>query len=275
MANTVISKTITDHRLYVALFILTAGLVLSLFGRLPWVTFLGLCCFAVILFGYQFLRHRRLLHNGLWLLAFFVGVVIATYRPPAFDYPLIFSVQSLHEGGAPFTQYLNVAKALAGLLVMAFLLGVNGDRQAALATSAGAALLLVFIAVVLVIIAAQQLLELPWTPKFPAVFWQFMLVNVFVTCFSEEAFFRLLLHRHMMNWFSHRWLRLLVPVLVCSVLFAFVHHPALDAAFAVYWLAGAAYGLVYALTNRFVMAVGVHAGVNLVHFLLLPYPLVA
>ncbi len=250
---------------------LMLALLLACFGELPWVNLLAIFAFGLLLVGYRIFHNQPLLHKLLWLTAIPVGVFIATYRPPNFDYPLIFSVPFLHPEGAPFHLYVNLSKAFAGLLVISFL-WVRYKKSLS-AKSVTSALIVIASGMVAVILSAHWLLGLPWVLKFPEVTFYFIAVNLFVTCMSEEAFFRLLLQDEIASWFDNARFKVLVPAVIASLLFACAHHPALDAFFLVYAVAGLAYALVYAMTRSFIAAIAVHGGVNIAHFLLLPYPL--
>lgn len=253
--------------------VIVAGVLFVALGLMPPVNALAIGGFVIALYGYKTSSNRPAIHHLLWLFAFIIGVFIATYRPENFGYPLIASLPYLHAGGEPFQLYLNVSKALAGWMLVIFLLNYQRSKESAWIQRQDYALILVAAVVLFIIISAQQLLQLEWTPKLPRVTPLFILVNVAITCVAEEAFFRLLLQRHLMRQFLNTYLRIIIPVIVVGLIFAFTHHAALDALFVVYAIAGAGYALVYALTERFTMAVAVHAGVNIAHFLLLPYPL--
>ena len=245
------------------------ALLLNGFGKLPWVNLPAITGFGLLLYGYRALHGQPLLHRLLWISAIIVGVFVVTYRPPDFNYPLVFNVPFLYPEGESFHLYINLSKAVAGLLVINFL----WTRQSLAAKSVASVLLVVASGVMVVILSAHWLLNLPWVPKFPEVTFYFIAVNLFVTCMAEEAFFRLLLQDEIAHWFDNACFKMLIPAVTASLLFALTHHVALDAVFLVYVIAGLAYALVYVLTRSFIAAVAVHGGVNIVHFLLLPYPL--
>lgn len=250
-----------------------AVLLFVLLGWLPLINALLILGFALSAYGYTRTAGRFRVHQFAWLATFLLGVFVATHRPAEFLYPLVAREPFLHLDGEPFELRVNLSKALAGWALVALLVRQPAQGQSPWIRRPLYQWALVSCVVATIILFAHINLGLAWVPKLPKVTFTFILVNIAVTSVAEEAFFRLLLQRHLASLFQHRILQLCIPVAVASLLFALTHRLALDALFVVYLVAGLGYALVYALTQRFVAAVAVHAGVNIAHFLLLPYPL--
>ena len=64
-----------------------------------------------------------------WLLAIVLGIGVGLYRPAGFNYPLVFSVSQLHEGGSPFSLYINIAKLLAGYITVYLLISCSAQAK--------------------------------------------------------------------------------------------------------------------------------------------------
>ena len=114
--------------------------------------------------------------------------------------------------------------------------------------------------------------DVNWSPKWPAGIAWFTLINLTITVMAEEAFFRLLLQDKLRSILPETWGAWIAPFTACTV-FALTHAPVTHPGFFLYWFAGAVYALVYIKTCRFSVAVATHFCVNLLHFLLLEYPL--
>lgn len=262
------------HPVKVIVGLALSALIMAAAGVMPLVNALVMSVFAALLYGYSAFASRPLLHNSLWVLLLVVGIFVASFRPSHFHYPLIASEPFLHPDGQPFRLYLNLSKALAGWMLVVFFWKCLNEKP--LVRAGGGAVLVVLSCVLVVLAAAVGVLNLEWALKLPGASVYFIPVNILVTCVAEEAFFRLLLQKHLMKGFVNAYVRVVVPAAITGVIFALAHHADISSAlFVVYWLAGIGYALVYALTGRFVLAVTAHAGVNIGHFLLLPYPLSA
>lgn len=211
-----------------------------------------------------------------WLLAIALGIGVGLYRPAGFNYPLVFSVSQLHEGGSPFSLYINIAKLLAGYITVYLLIssGVkvkpyiqNRPQQFALAVGLG----------LFVVLIAYFALGLGFYLKPLAYITLFALVNLLVTCVAEEAFMRLLLQAQLHKFLSGKLASTFqleaVPLLITTGIFVLMHFSANVTVLGVFALAGFCYGLVYSLTKNFWACVAVHFTVNIVHFSLLTYPL--
>lgn len=252
------------------------AILLLLLGWLPLGSAGLFGLFASLLAGYcllsqHTLRVANLLRVGVWGLILPVGLSMALYRPEGFSYPLLFHVDQFHLDGKPFALYVNTAKALAGYTAILWLL-TQPSPQSRLHQRWFLPLSLALAAVVLA--AAVPLLGLQWHPKWQSEIAIFLVVNLLVTCVAEESFMRLLVQAPI----HHACLRFgpfvagAVGLLVSTGLFAAAHSPQTGAAWGVYLLAGAMYGLGYALTGRLWVSVATHFTVNAMHILWLTCP---
>ncbi|WP_444929193.1 CPBP family intramembrane glutamic endopeptidase [Microbulbifer sp. SSSA002] len=98
------------------------------------------------------------------------------------------------------------------------------------------------------------------------------IINLLIVCISEEGFFRWVLQRGMEE-FLGRWRWLSVPVI--ATVFVLLHGGwSTDiSAILLLMLASIGYALLWTLRQNFWICVMAHWGVNLLHMLLLPYPL--
>lgn len=249
---------------------------LSSFHLLPLVVALLVAVFtlAVMFFRYCTSTNKTIAAFITWLLVIVLGVAVGLYRPAGFNYPLIFSLNQLHEGGKPFSLYINIAKLLAGYITVYFLLSVG--LQAYIKSQTSQYSLAIGLGFIIVIVAYFSLgLGVYLKPlKYVALFG---LVNLLVTCVAEEAFMRLLLQAHLQKFLSGKlaggfWLEA-IPLLITTAIFVLLHLSSNLNVLWVFALAGFSYGLVYSLTKNLWACVAVHFTVNILHFSLLTYPL--
>lgn len=251
--------------------------VFSLVNWLPATTAAGLLLLAVVLWGYKWgLQARPRLALLAWSIAVPLAIALVLYRPAGFNYPLVFSLPQLHPGGKPFSLYVNMAKALAGLAIVYFLLALAPVGRAyiqrpwqhyALAFGMGLGTL-----GVAVLALPLQFHSKPW----PLIL-AFAGVNIAVTCIAEEAFMRLLLQaqlqRAFATWITKPLWQEALPLIITTLLFVALHPSAPAGSVWAFALAGWVYGLVYCLTKNVWACVAVHFTVNLVHFAFFTYPL--
>ncbi|MCO1333042.1 CPBP family intramembrane metalloprotease [Microbulbifer sp. OS29] len=112
----------------------------------------------------------------------------------------------------------------------------------------------------------------PLSLKFSWAILIYALINLLVVCISEEGFFRWILQRGagevLGGW---RWLS--VPMVACIFVLLHGGRSTDIAAFLLLGFASLSYALLWYLRQNFWICVFAHWGVNLLHILLLPYPL--
>ncbi len=246
---------------------------------IPPMAALLVMAFSVVIFLYQyFLQKNKPLGLYLyWFAAIVLGVAAGLYRPAGFNYPLVFSVNQLYEGGLPFDLHLNTAKTLAGYCIIFFFLSTNRHNIGYI-NSRTQQLLLVVILSVLVLATAYVLLNLHIHIKTLQYIIVFGAVNLLATCVSEEAFMRWLLQTQMQVFFARRikqkfWQEFL-PLMITTVIFVAAHLAHTLDAIIIFTLAGFVYGLAYTLTKNLLASISVHFLVNIIHFSTLTYPVV-
>lgn len=245
--------------------------VLGFVHFLPWLNALLLPIFALGL--YLIANHKstyKTIDISLWLVTLLLGFFIAVYRPSDFHYPLIWQSEQLFEGGKSFLLYVNLSKGLSGYLVLIWLLNIYPSSNQ---TTAKMAVIATLLAVIAILSIAYIFFGIAWQPKFLDGLIYFIIVNLCITVVAEEAFFRLLLQQHLASFFSQARLGLYIGVSVSTILFALAHGVSSGSAMLLFLFAGAVYSIVYAYTRRLSVAIATHFGVNILHFILLEYPL--
>lgn len=264
-----------DGYFFAVLAIILGGL--TTIQIIPPMAALLVAVFAVFLLLYDYFlkRSNRVGIYVCWLAAIVLGIVVGLYRPTGFNYPLIFSVNQLHDGGAPMSLYFNTAKFLAGYIILYYLLSSSVSASAYL-QSRSKQILLSLPSIVLILGIAYELLDLHLYTKPLKYIAMFGLVNLFVTCVAEEAFMRLLLQAQIQKMISvsvrQPLLQELIPLLITTLIFVLTHSVHGFNVIVTYTVAGFSYGLVYCLTKNLWACIGVHFGVNIIHFAFFTYP---
>lgn len=212
-----------------------------------------------------------LLASGILIL----GILLGMHALPGFDNPLLIDGAIVAPGATPYTLYFNFDKTLVGILLIGLgstaLLRSAGEWQSALRT----AVPVIAINIVVAMVLSMALGFVAFQPKWTGLFWSWAIVNLLLTCLSEEAFFRGFIQKEVSDALSRRRHGEGVAVAVSAMLFGIAH-------FAGGWryvllatIAGAGYAIVYRRTRRIEMAMLAHFALNAVHFLLFTYPQLA
>ena len=266
------------HRDYFFLalgFLLIAAVAIN---YIPIITAAILVIFTLSLWSYKYFskRNSRIGIYLSWFCAIILGIVVGLYRPHGFNYPLVFGVERLYEGGLPFTLYANIAKFFAGIIIVYFLLSSKSVSSAYI-KSPFKQFLLVTVVAFCVLGAACEIIGLAFHTKLLKYIVLFGLVNLIITCLAEEAFMRLLLQEQIQRFISgtvaHKFWQESIPLVITTFIFVLTHAVHDFNAVVVFAIAGFSYGLVYSLTKNLWACVAVHCTVNIIHFSFLTYPL--
>lgn len=207
----------------------------------------------------------KYLSNALWvMLSLLACIAFAAHLVPGFSATPLWPSRQLSADAAPYALRLSWDKLLVGVTLLAWWLG---QKHSSKALSTGVWLT-----------AASTLLGVPllalalglvgWQPKWPAQLWLWLAVNLGVAVLAEELLFHGLLQTRLV-----RWLGVVPGVGLTAALFAAVHLPFSPLFAVVAGIAGLGYGLIFHFSGRISLAIALHGAVNLLHLLLLSYPL--
>lgn len=252
--------------------LLAGGYLLALgTGRLDWrasipIVLLLLAAYAV---GPRRPRRWRIVGHVLFVLT---ALALALHLLPGFHNPRVIGPVRFTPDAVPFTMYLNLDKPLAGYWLLltwpALCLRRDGWRGSARGLWIGLVTALVCLGL------GVALGPLAYAPKWPPLAWLWVLNNLLLVCLAEEAFFRgylqealgrrLAVHRH-----GHA-----LAIVFAAVAFGMVHAAGGIVYVVVAGVAGVGYGLAYR-RGGLQAAVLAHFGLNLAHFTLFTYPMLA
>ncbi|MFP4640006.1 MAG: CPBP family intramembrane glutamic endopeptidase [Guyparkeria sp.] len=229
-----------------------------------WITPTGMLAGAVLLGAAWLTSHLRRVALTLALFAFGLGVVLTLHLWPGFANPAIWQGRMFCSGCLPHSLYLPIDQALLVAAWLPLLAGIvrRGSLPPMLIGAAAT-------------IAASATLGLwlgvfRWQPSWPgmALLW-FAGVNLVIVA-AEEVLFRGLLQRHILHRLGavHAWW-------LTALFFGLAHLPFGAEFAAVATVAGLGYGYVAWQSGSLWPAIGLHWAVNLLHFSLFSYPLLA
>jgi hypothetical protein len=208
------------------------------------------------------------------LVAIALSVGLMFHYFPGFKSWIVAKNLRLSPGAIPYTFALNFDKPFIGLFVLAWsfplIENAKGFEKMFKAT-----LPLTLVGVVILACLAFFSGLVKWDPKWPAIIWLFLPINLFFVCIPEEAFMRGFIQRELFGWFGGKgMLANSGSVLVTAFAFATAHYfwisslPFLGLVF----VAGIIYGAIYQYTKSIEAAILCHWVFNITHILLFTYP---
>ena len=243
--------------------LLLPALPLGLGLALGFIQPLGLLWTA--LFASWILLAEGRLPGWLWWSGGLVGgIALAAHLFPGFQATPLWPARQLSADAPPYALRLAWDKLLLGLSLLAWWLGREPDPRGSLRQTA----LVALVTLLLVPLTALGLGVVGWQPKWPQELWLWLMVNLGVAVLAEELLFR--------GWLQGALVARLgaaAGIGISALLFGAAHIPFSPLFALVAGLAGLGYGLALHCSGRLWPALVLHGAVNLLHLLLLSYPL--
>ena len=206
---------------------------------------------------------RQLPRRLWWPVTLLASIAFAAHLVPGFSPLPLGEPQRLSPDAAPYALRIAWDKLLVGMTLLAWWLGTPHQPAAASARP----WLIALATLLLVPLLGLAIGLVDWQPKWPAILWEWLVVNLLVTVLAEELVFRGMLQAQLVSWLGTRR-----GVPLTALLFGAVHLPFSPLFALVAGIAGLGYGLVFQMSGRLAAAVLLHLAVNLGHLLLLSYP---
>ncbi|VWC52670.1 CAAX amino protease [Burkholderia aenigmatica] len=259
-----------QHGLSVCLAALGYACALA-FGKLAPLTLAPLALLAAAAWGVMPERPRAVRIAAHVVFAA-LAIALSLHLIPGFHNPRVIAATRFTPDAVPFTMYLNLDKPLIGLWLVWVLPWVAPDIPLSRALRTGAVAAVATAAACLA--GALAFGMVGWAPKWPSSGWLWLVNNLLIVTLAEEALFRGYvqggLTRALRAFAWGPWAALVIG----AVLFGAAH-----AAGGWQWIvlgtvAGIGYGLAWRRGGLLASALA-HAGLNVVHFGLFTYPMLA
>ncbi|MGG7648580.1 MULTISPECIES: type II CAAX prenyl endopeptidase Rce1 family protein [Pseudomonas] len=255
---------------YLALLSIGYGLALS-YGHLGWLA--GISVALLLTAGFavrqQQVRIGHYLGHGLFI---FMALALALHWLPGFYNGRGINPQRFTDDAVTFAMYLNLDKPLIGFWLLLVCPWIVGRRSLRLGVYASA--LALSLSAVLALGGALLLGVISWAPKWPDQAWLWLLNNLLLVTLVEEALFRGYIQGGLTRCFKNLPYGENLALLLASLLFGLAHVGAGWQWVLLASLAGVSYGLAYRF-GGLGAAIATHFGLNLLHFGLFTYPMLA
>ena len=255
---------------FLALLSLGYGMALA-YGHLGWLA--GISVGLLLIAGFAArqpqLQFGRYLGHALFI---FLALALAMHWLPGFYNGRVIPPQRFTDDAVPFSMYLNLDKPLIGfwlLLVCPWIVGRRSLRSLFYVSALALAL-----SAVLALGGALALGVIGWAPKWPEYAWLWLLNNLLLVTLVEEALFRGYIQGGLSRYFKHLAYGEHLALLLASLLFGLAHAGAGWQWVLLASLAGVGYGLAYRF-GGLAAAIATHFGLNMLHFGLFTYPMLA
>jgi membrane protease YdiL (CAAX protease family) len=236
---------------------------LSLLAAIP-VALLFFTAYAVSRNRKSYFRY---IGHGLFIA---LAVALSMHLLPGFHNPRVIGPERFTADAVPYSMYLNLDKPLVGFWLLLVLPWTRPPHELRSSIKAGVGGMLLTTAACLLIAVLLGLVK--WEPKWPSISWLWLLNNLLLVTFTEEALFRGYLQGGLSGLLKQRPYADVISIGVAALLFGLTH-----VAGGWQWtvlgsVAGIGYGLVYRY-GGLQAAVLAHFGLNVTHFFLFAYPM--
>jgi len=252
--------------------LLSLGYALALtYGHLGWLS--AFSVFLLLVAGAA-VRQReipfvRYLGHGLFII---LVLALATHWWPGFQSGQVIAAQRFTDDAVPFSMYLNLDKPLIGFWLLLVCPWIVGRRSLRLFLPVSAIALT--LSAVLALGGALLLGVIAWAPKWPDQAWWWLLNNLLLVTLVEEALFRGYIQGGLSRCLKNLRHGENLALLLASLIFGLAHAGAGWQWVLLASLAGVGYGLAYRF-GGLAAAIVTHFGLNLLHFGLFTYPMLA
>ncbi len=230
-----------------------------------------LCAFMILVFSLIYQRQ-----NSLSLLALVallsVGVALGLHVIPGFNNHEFAQALKLNETSGEFDIWFNYDKSMFGVLVLGFLFHdqlIRSWSEFKRVVSLIALPVLIGIPLIYLFALLMTYSRFDFTPS--ALFWPWVLKNLFFTVLAEELLFRGLIQAEIEKRLQHKHAAE-IALMIAAILFGLAHFAGGFEYIILATVAGILYGYTYKITGRIEAPIITHLLLNSAHFIFFAYP---
>ncbi|WP_175774295.1 CPBP family intramembrane glutamic endopeptidase [Burkholderia anthina] len=201
-----------------------------------------------------------------------LAIALSLHLIPGFHNPRVIEPTRFTPDAVPFTMYLNFDKPLVGLWLLWVLPWVAPDVPLSRVLRTGA---VAAVGTAAACLAGALLFGMVgWAPKWPASGWMWLVNNVLLVTLAEEALFRGYIQGGLTRMLGRFAWGPWAALAIAAVLFGAAHAAGGWPWIVLGTVAGVGYGLAWRRGGLLAAALA-HAGLNVIHFGLFTYPMLA
>ncbi|MCP4158777.1 MAG: CPBP family intramembrane metalloprotease [Deltaproteobacteria bacterium] len=208
-------------------------------------------------------------------LMFVLSVGLTMHIIPGFSNPKVIEGVVISEGGIPYSKYLNFDKTVVGL----FIIGLTfNNLLSTLRDCLDMIKKIIFptcITILVILIISYAFGYVRFDPKWSSLFWFWIWTNLFFTCIAEEAVFRGIIQRYIIEGLKKYRYGAKAGLVIAAVLFGAAHYSGGLKYVILATVAGICYGAVYLRTGQVEASILTHLIFNTTHFIFFTYPALA
>jgi hypothetical protein len=204
-----------------------------------------------------------------------LSVALSFHVLPGFHNLSILPPTKLTPRSAPYEQWLNFDKTIAGLLILGICYRGFIQTRAQLAEASKRAAIPAAVTILVVVSVSVAGGYVQWDPKWVGQFWIWGCVNLLSTCMSEETFFRGFIQVEIARHLGSRRDATIAAIVCSAGLFGMAHIAGGWGYAGLASVAGAGYAIVFHQSKRIEMSILTHFALNTVHFFFFTYPSIA
>jgi len=266
----IISSNLAPKRFSFSLFSI-ALLVNYFYGFIDLYGLLSAYVYLVCCYCFRF-NDKSKINIFLGLLLFILTISFFLHLAPGFINPVVIDKVNVSHNAIEFSQYFNIDKAVVAYSLLSFLIA----RPKPLTYQN----YLVSICLLSISFAIGFLLALVGgivavDVKIPEYILIWVLVNLFITTYAEEAFFRGFVQKVIFDIIGKWKFGNAATISLSGLLFGLAHFPAGVLYVLIATLLGSVYALIYLRTRNILVPIIAHFAFNLIHFTMFTYPYIS
>jgi len=225
----------------------------------------GSCCYF---FSFKKKGHINIV---IGCLIFVLSILLFLHLMPGFNNPVIIDSAQVSNNSPLYSQYLNFDKALVAFFLLIYVIPSPPKLSyesylvviGAISLSYGVAILLA---------TTTGMIEYDF--KNPDFLLAWVLTNLFITVYAEEAFFRGFIQSSIDKFFNDNKYKEIIVVISSGLLFGLAHFPGGIIYASIASILGGAYAFGYSRTGNILVPITGHFVFNLIHFVIFTYPFI-
>lgn len=209
----------------------------------------------------------------LWLVIIAAAIAMRAHIMPGFYNWQLIDAEILSDNAHEYSLWLNMDTALVGLGILLF--GLTPIHHLHDVSRMFRKMALPSIIGIGLIASTATLLKIVQVDAKVPQFWLiWMIINLMITCMSEEALFRFFIQQKLQDWVGHKKYGVAFAIFIAALVTTFTHFNLMFAGYmATVFVASIFYGYVYYVTKRIEASILLHFAVNVSHFFFFTYPM--